>query len=248
MRYPAFILLAFCLNLFPAKSHAQGDIQAKTKSLTAYKGFHDFYWDAKTGKVWLKIDRFDEEFIYQTSLPAGIGSNDIGLDRGKLGTTYIVKFHRVGNKVLMIEPNYTYRALTSDANERRAVEQSFAQSVIWGFTVGAETNGSVLVDATSFLMRDAVQMASQLQDAKQGLYTADSTRSAIYLERTKNFPLNSEFESTITFINTDGKTGSYIRDVTPAPEAITIRMHHSFVKLPDNNFQTREYDARSPYI
>lgn len=242
-------MLLFC-TLFPALAISQTSvsIQSKTKSMKAYKGFQDFYWDETTGKIWLEIKRFDQELLYQTSLPAGVGSNDIGLDRGKLGHSFVVSFKRVGNKVLLIESNYAYRALTNDVNERRAVEQSFARSVIWGFTIEAVSGNTVLVDATGFLFRDALQIPSQLLRAQQGEYKLNESRSAIYPERTKNFPLNTEFETTITYVNKDGKTGSYVREVTPSPEAITVRVHHSLVQLPDSNFKPRLYDARSPYI
>jgi hypothetical protein len=241
-----FLLILFLLPFF-AKAQAVVPILEKTKSMKPYTGFFNFYWEESTGKIWLQIDKLDEEILYQTSLPTGLGSNDVGLDRGILGATYIVKFNRVGNKILMIQPNYSYRAVTENLAEKRAVEQSFAQSTIWGFTVAAESNGSVLVDATDFLLRDALQVSSTLQNSKQGIYSIDPTRSAMYLQRTKNFPLNTELETTVTFVNKDGKTGNYVNTVTPSPEAITLRMHHSFVQLPDNKFKTRLYDARSPY-
>lgn len=241
------ILILFLLPFF-TKAQNANSISEKTKNMKANTGFINFYWEESTGKVWLQIDKLNEEILYQTSLSAGLGSNDIGLDRGIMGTTYIVKFNRVGNKILMIEPNYSYRAVNGGVAEKRAVEQSFAQSTIWGFTVAAENNGSVLVDATDFLLRDALQVSNTLQNTKQGSYGIDATRSAMYLEHTKNFPLNTEFETTVTFENKDGKPGNYVSSVTPAPESITLRMHHSFVKLPDNNFETRLYDARSPYI
>lgn len=242
-----FLLILFLMPFF-AKAQTVVPILEKTKSMKPYTGFCNFYWEESTGKIWLQIDKLNEEILYQTSLPAGLGSNDVGLDRGIMGTTYIVKFNRVGNKILMITPNYSYRAVNGDLAEKRAVEQSFAQSTIWGFTVAAESNGSVLVDATDFLLRDALQVSTTLQNTKQGSYSIDATRSAMYLQRTKNFPLNTEFETTVTFVNKDGKPGNYINAVTPAPEAITLRMHHSFVQLPDNNFKTRLYDTRSPYI
>ena len=241
-----FLLIVFLLPFF-AKAQTVVPILEKTKSMKPYTGFFNFYWEESTGKIWFQIDKLDEEILYQTSLPAGLGSNDVGLDRGILGATYIVKFNRVGNKILMIQPNYSYRAVTDDLAEKRAVEQSFAQSTIWGFTVAAESNGSVLVDATDFLLRDALQVSSTLQNSKQGIYSIDPTRSAMYLQRTKNFPLNTELETTVTFVNKDGKTGNYVNTVTPSPEAITLRMHHSFIQLPDNKFKTRLYDARSPY-
>ena len=223
-------------------------IEEKTNGLKKYEGYFNFYWDENAGKIWLEIDKLDSEILYQTSLPAGIGSNDIGLDRGLLGHTSIVKFSKVGRKVLLTEPAYGYRAVTNDKNERRAVEQSFAQSVLWGFTVEAETNGKLLVDATDFILRDAMKVANRLKSNQQGTYVLEKTRSAVYLPRTKNFPQNTEFEATITFINNDGVTGNFVQSVTPSAEAITVRMHHSFVQLPDNNYQPRVFDARSGFI
>ena len=240
------LLIFLCLPFF-VKSQVLPSIEEKTKNFIAYPGFIKFYWDANAGKIWMEINRLDSELLYQTSLPAGLGSNDIGLDRGKLGATSIIKFTRVGNKILMVQPNYDYRAITNDVAEKRAVEQSFAQSTLWGFTAEAETKEAVLVDATAFLMRDALQVANQLQNYKQGNYSIDLSRSAMYMQRTKNFPLNSEFETSITYISKDAKNNNIVSTVAPISEAITLRIHHSFVELPDNNYKPREFDARSGY-
>lgn len=223
-------------------------ISEKTKNMKAFNGFLTYYWDESTGKVWLQIDKLDQEILYQTSLPAGLGSNDVGLDRGSMGNTSVVKFNRVGNKVLMIEPNYSYRAVSGGEAEKRAVEQSFAQSTLWGFSIAAETSGSVLVDATDFIIRDVLKVSNRLRSLKQGSYNLDASRSVMYQPRTKNFPLNTEFEASLTFTNADGQTGNFVNAVSPSPEAITLRVHHTFAQLPDANFQTRLYDARSPYI
>ena len=188
------------------------------------EGFLNYYWEEATGKIWLEIKKSGQEILYQQSLPAGLGSNDIGLDRGLLGDTRIIQFNRIGRKVLMTEPNYSYRAVTNDANEKKAVEQSFAQSTLWGFTVEAESDSSSLVDATDFLLRDAMKAANKIKSTQQGTYTFDKSRSAIYLTGTKNFPLNTEIEATITLVNTDGTTGNFVNSVTPSPEAITLRI------------------------
>jgi len=242
------LFILFYLLPLLASSQTTNSIDSKIKNMKAYPGFVDFFWDDSTGKIWMKIDKLDTALLYQTSLPAGIGSNDISLDRGIMGTTYIVQFNRVGNKILMTEPNFAYRAVSGDAAEKRAVEQSFAQSVIWGFTIATAADGAYLVDATDFLLRDALQVSNRLLNTKQGIYVMDATRSAMYLPRTKNFPLNTEMEATITFVNKDGKTGAYINSVAPAAEAVTVRMHHSFVQLPDDKNRPRKYDARSPFI
>jgi predicted Zn-dependent protease len=222
-------------------------IEDKTKSFKKYEGYFNFYWDENAGKIWLEVSRMDSEILYVMSLPAGLGSNDIGLDRGLLGGERIVRFTKIGRKILLIQPNYDYRAITNDVAEKRAVEQSFAQSTLWGFSVEAETGDHYLVDATDFLLRDAMQVVNRIKSNQQGNYSLDKSRSAIYLPRTKNFPQNTEIESTITFTNSDGNTGNYVNAVTPSSEAITLRMRHSFVQLPDNDYKQRVFDPRSSF-
>ncbi len=241
------ILLLLIAPLFAAAQKLP-TIEEKTKDLKKMAGFFNFYINEDEGKIWLEISRLDSEVLYQTSLPAGLGSNDIGLDRGRLGNTSIVKFIKVGRKVLMVQLNYDYRAVTSNVNERRAVEQSFAQSALWGFTAEAASNGAVLVDATDFLLRDAVKVSNSISRLKQGNFSIDKTRSALYFPRTKNFPQNTEFEASITFTNSDGNVGNFVASVAPSTEAITLRIHHSFVQLPDNDYQPRVFDPRSSFF
>jgi hypothetical protein len=220
-------------------------IAEKTKDLRKIDGFIPLYWQESTGKLFMEIGRFNQEILYQVGLPEGLGSNPVGLDRGQLGDTAIVRFDRVGPKVLMVQPNYQYRAITSNEPERRAVRDSFAQSVLWGFKVDAEEGGRVLVDATPFFMRDAHRVADRLRQAKQGTYKLDDSRSALYMPRTKGFPKNTEVEATLTF-TTDGDPGRYVVQTTPSPNALTLREHHSFVELPDGNFKPRKLDPRAP--
>ena len=242
------LLNLLILFSFTAAAQKLPSIEEKTKDLKKQEGFLSFYWDENAGKVWLQVDQTEKEMLYIVSLPAGLGSNDVGLDRGLLGAERIVKFVRTGRKILLVQPNYNYRAGTKDPAEKRAVEQSFAQSTIWGFTAEAETEGRLLVDATDFLLRDAMQVTNSLRSNQQGNFTLDKSRSAIYLPRTKNFPQNTEFESTQTFTNSDGVTGPYIQSVTPSTEAITVRIHHSFVQLPDAGYRPRRFDPRSSFI
>ncbi|MFZ9263147.1 MAG: DUF5117 domain-containing protein, partial [Chitinophagaceae bacterium] len=244
MKKILFILLVLPFSIY---SQQLPSIAEKTKGLLKQDGFLPFYKDEANGKIWLEINKLNVELLYVMSLPAGLGSNDIGLDRGLLGGGRIVKFVRVGKKILMIEPNYGYRAISTSEREKAAVEQSFAQSTLWGFTAEAEQGSAVLVDATEFLTRDAMQAANRIRLMKQGNYVLDRNRSALYFPVCKNFPLNTEMEATITLVNTDGIAGNFVQPVAPSTEALTMRMHHSFVQLPDNNYQPRIFDARSSF-
>src|SRR5580692_1583182 len=171
-------------------------IEERTAGMQKLDGYFPLYWDERTGNLWLEIPRFNSDFLYTTGLAAGLGSNDIGLDRGQEGAGRLVSFQRVGPRVMMVQPNQSFRSSSANAAERRSVEDSFAKSVLWGFTVGAESNGHVLVDATDFFLRDGQGAGGAL-----GAYRVDRTRSAFYMERTKGFPKNTEVEVTLTFAN-----------------------------------------------
>jgi predicted Zn-dependent protease len=219
------------------------NISAFTEKLQKINGFVPLYLNADDGKIYLEISRFNQEFLYQVSLPTGVGSNPIGLDRGQLGDTKVVFFERAGNKILLVQPNYDFRALSNNAAERRSVEESFAKSVIWGFKVEATEGDRILVDATNFLIRDAHGVADSLRQANQGSYNVDESRSALYLPNTKGFPKNTEVEATITLV-TNADAGRLIRETVPTARAVTVRERHSFVELPDKNYRPRKFDPR----
>ena len=221
-------------------------IAEKTAGAQKLPGYFNLYWDAKQGKLWLEIDKWGSEFLYQSGLSAGMGSNDIGLDRGQLGARGIVRFERSGPKVLLIQQNLEYRAVSDDPYERRAVHDSFAESALWGFKVEAEEKDHALVDATDFFLRDAHGIPAALRRTKQGAYRLDAARCAIYLPLTKNFPMNTEVEATLTFAGDE--PGRWVRDVTPSPESITVREHHSFVQLPPPGYKPRACDPRSSFF
>jgi hypothetical protein len=228
-----------------AQSNPSG-IDSKTTGMKKFAGFFEFYYDEKQDKIFLVIDKFDTEFLYVESLTAAIGSNDIGLDRNQLGRERVVKFEKRGPKILLTEINLNYRAISDNPAERKAVQEAFAQSVLWGFTSVTEENGKVLVDASDFFLQDAHDVIGTLRGSQQGNYSLDKSRSAFYTARMRNFPQNSEFESTLTF--TGQPAGGFIRSVVPTPSSVTIREHFSFVQLPDGNFKPRKFDPRAGYF
>jgi hypothetical protein len=218
----------------------------KTKNLEKHKGYFNFYYDNSSDKIFIKIENLNEEFLYVNSLAAGIGSNDIGLDRGQIGTTAVVKFIKAGNKLLLIQPNLDYRAVSNNIEEKKSVEEAFAQSVLFGFPIEEEVKGVYLIAISKFFLRDAHNVSGRLQKSNQGSYRLDLSKSAFFMERTKAFPKNVEFEAILTF---EGEAkGSYIRSVTPNSSLVTVRQHHSFIELPDDNYKMRKFDPRAGAI
>ena len=204
------IAFALAISLLPAQQGGRGGagggaparippIEERTAGMQRIDGYFPLYWDERTGSLFLEIPHFDTDFLYITGVAAGLGSNDIGLDRGQEGGGKLVSFQRVGPKVLMVQPNESFRSSSANPAEQRSVEDSFAKSVLWGFTVAAETGGRVLVDATDFVLRDGHGAGASLTSG--GVYRIDRTRSALYLPRTKGFPKNTEIEVILTFAN-----------------------------------------------
>lgn len=116
----AFLIITFLFQFAPAQdkkqeSSAKKNIARFTEKLQKIDGFIPLYIDAEDGKIYLEISRFNKEFLYQVSLPTGVGSNPIGLDRGQPGDMKVVYFERAGNKILLVQPNYGYRALSDNA-------------------------------------------------------------------------------------------------------------------------------------
>jgi hypothetical protein len=239
-------------------------IEEKTAGMKKLDGLFPLFWDERSGQLWMEIGRLNTEFLHNTGFGAGLGSNDIGVDRGALAGSRIVTFERVGPKVLMVAPNYRFRSVTStEPASVRGVRDAFARSVLWGFTAAAESGGRVLVDATEFLVRDAVNAAQRL---RPGAYRFDPSRSSIYLPMTQNFPKNTEMEAELTFVLQPGVAGPAgggggagappsggaggaffegVRAVAASGDAATIRVHQSLVELPDPNYKPRAWDPRS---
>ena len=279
-----FILSAILLSAVHAQGRggaAQGGgrvppIEERVTGMQKLDGYFPLYWEERTGSLFLEIPRFNADFLLAGGLAAGLGSNDLGLDRGQEGAGRLVLFQRVGPKVFLVQPQEAFRSSSSNPAERKSVEDSFAKSILYGFTVAAESNGHVLVDATDFFVRDGQGAGNGL---RPGTYRVDRTRSAVYMERTKAFPKNTEVEVTLTFSNDaagggrggggpaggppaigavagagggGGRGGGLfsgtVASVTPSADAVTLREHYSLVELPDDNYVPREDDPRAGYF
>jgi hypothetical protein len=213
--------------------------------MTKKEGFVPFYLDEEKGKIYLEISSLNQELLYVNALTAGIGSNDIGLDRGQLGDTRVVEFRKTGSKILMVHKNYDYRAYTKNPYEAQSIQDAFAQSTLWGFEVVKTEGNTHIVDATNFFLQDVHGVSETLARSKQGNYKVDPSRSVLYYPTTKNFPKNTEVEATITLTGTGA--GANLRSVTPSPDAVTVRMRHSFIELPEL-YATRKFDPRAGYF
>jgi len=241
-----FVLLSFvaCAALVtPASAQTEPlpSIEDYTEGMESQPGFFPVHWDARGGRLLLEVQRLDESFLYMTSLATGVGSNALGLDRGMISGVFIARFNRVGPRVMLALDNPGFRAEIDGTDALvRSVEESFPTSTVGAFEIVAEQDGRVVVDATAFFLRDAINATARLQS--QGAFRLDGERSAIYLPRTKAFPENTEIEASLTFAS--DSPSREIQRHTPDGRALTIRQHHSLARLPDDEYVPRAFDPR----
>jgi len=235
------LLLILCFVCFYTSTQAQF---LANKDTEKFSGYFNFYYVASEGKIYLEVptSQIDQEFLYVHALRTGLGSNDIGLDRGQLGGGEVVKFIKSGKKLLLLQPNLQYRANTDNVLEKKSIEEAFAKSVLFGFDIKDTQNEVYLLDITSFLLQDTHGVAQTLKRQNQGSYKLDLSRSTLWMERTKAFPKNVEFEALLT-LKGEAK-GSNVRSIAPNSSSLTVIQHHSFVALPDSNYKPREFDPR----
>ncbi|MGH7583087.1 MAG: zinc-dependent metalloprotease [Gemmatimonadales bacterium] len=231
-------------------------IEAKTAGMRKLDGFFPLYWNADAGTLYMEVPRLDTDVLDMDGLASGLGSNDIGLDRGAVTGERMVRFERIGRKVLMVQPNLNYRSLSRDSAEIADVHDAFAPSVLWGFPLAAASDGGrrVLVEMNDYLLHDPAEIAQRLGP---GSYKLEADRSAISMPMTENFPENTEMEAELTFVRQSGGHGNTgggmayfqgVGAVSATPDAATLRLHHSFIQLPDTSgFTPRTYDPSSGY-
>ncbi|HXQ77975.1 MAG TPA: zinc-dependent metalloprotease, partial [Gemmatimonadaceae bacterium] len=207
-------------------------------------GFIPLYLDAKQGKIFLEIPRDSTRALMFVSLATGLGSNPIGLDRGASGDSYVARFDKTGDKVLVVFENWNYRtsALDNPAHARTVLE-AFPPSTPAALPIIAQDGRQLVVDATEFFMRDWNDVVGTLTAANEGSYAVARDRSSIYLPYTKSFPRNTEVDVALTFASS-GRPGQTVSAIVPDGRSFTLRQHISLLPLPDDGYRPRTLDPR----
>src|SRR5205814_113081 len=150
--------------------------------------------------------------IYFTGLSSGVGSIQMFADRSSVGGSQLCRFVRSGPKVLVIAENTDYRAEHGSSELKHSVERSFPTSVLAALPIESEQSGNLIVNANPLVVRDAVGLIDQLRRPSRATggmirqtegsganWRLDDQRSAVDMDHTRAFPLNTEVENILTF-------------------------------------------------
>lgn len=217
----------------------------KIAGFSKKSGFFNIYGNEKKSSLLLEVDKLEQPFVYVTSLIQGIGSNDLGLDRGQIGDSRLVQFERIGGKIILRQLNPYFRADSINKSEVLALEQAFAQSVLLSFPIVAERKSRILIDVSKFVTQDVHGVADQLKRRGEGSYRVNDATSMALWSQSKTFPRNTELSALVTF--SGQPKGKYLSTVTPDARHVSVRFRHSLLKLPEDGYKMREFHPYSGY-
>jgi hypothetical protein len=238
---PSTLILALAAPAPAMAAETTPTVTERAAGLERHDGLVPFYWDVGRGQLLFEVSRFGEELLYGAGLAGGAGLLEVPLDRGALGDLGVVRFERAGTRILLHQRQVTHRSGVSDPERTRVVEESFPSSVLAALPVVAEEPGRVLADATDFLLRDT-QIVTQLRQAQLGDWRQDVARSAFNFDRSGAFPRNTEIETLLTF--TSDNPARSVVGVLPDGRTMSLRVHHTFLKLPEPGYVPRPLDIR----
>src|SRR5690349_4910904 len=255
IRKVSLLFLALILPFYLYAATAEKvTLAARVEGLKKQDGFLPWYWDEKKGAILLELSpsKLGQEFLYFTALGSGIGSTEVFADRSSFAGNALCRFRRVGAQVLVVQENTAFFAQNGSTDLKQSVESSFPTSVLAALPIEAEQDGTLLLDATHLLIRDAVDLLSQLKRPTQivggtmvrtegggASWRLDESRSVIDLDHSGSFPLNTEIEVLLTF-SSDSESNFN----QPDSHTLSIREHHSFLPLPEPGYEVHEQDPR----
>jgi len=242
---PSTLFLALAAAAPAPAADTPTTVAERAAGLERHEGLVPFYWDTRRGQLLLEVARFGDEMLYGAGLAGGAGLLEASLDRGQLGDLGLVRFERAGPRVLLHQRQITHRSGVSDPERTRVVEESFPSAVLAALPIVAEEPGRVLADATDFLLKDT-QVLAQLRQAQVGDWRQDVARSAFSFERSGAFPRNTEIEAVLTF--TSDNPARAVAAVLPDGRTMSLRVHHTFLKLPEPGYVPRRLDPRVGFI
>lgn len=195
-------------------------------------------------KVYYEIpqERFGEDMLWVTQIAktqAGFGYGGTGVGNR------VVRWELHDEKVLLRDIKFTIRNQDDDT-VRNAVEATSLAPIIKSFPVKAwGKDKRAVIDVTGLFMDDLKEFS-----AARRLNGSGVDKSRTFVEEVKSFPENIEAKVLMTYrLSASQPTGGFGRRGggtrrDPSQSAVTVQLHHSMVKLPDQPMTPRERDDR----
>ena len=214
-------------------------------------GFFTLFQDKKSGetKMLIKADQLDKEFIYWVQVANGV--TDAGFFKGAYGPSGMVSVRRHFNRIEFVAENTNF-FFDPDNAISRASKANISSSLLAVAKIAAEDEetGDILIKADKLFKTEAFAQITPSanpdgdpkKDFSLGKLNGDKTK----ILNMRSYPKNTDVEVEYVFSNPQPKVFGG-PDVTDARN-VSIRIMHSFIEAPENDYQPRFDDARMGFF
>lgn len=216
----------------------------------AISGLFTLYQDEKTGEHLLQLTeaQLNKPFLYFAQTLDGV--TEAGHFRGAYRETKLIEFRRYFDRIDVISKTPRFHF---DANSAlsRAADANISEAVLASLKIEKQEQDKFLVKADSLLLSEALHKISPWANPNDPnakdrfkLGKLDDKKSRILKHR----PYPANMDVVVDYVFADPNPGVRGGNALSDPRSVSIKVQHSFIALPENNFQPRFDDARVGYF
>lgn len=227
----------------PAAEEQGETIASITENSDAHEGYFTLYRDRDSGAVHMliKADQIGEEFIYTAQVDNGVV--DAGAFVGAYVGNGVLSTQRYYDRVEFVAENFSFY-FDPESELARASHANISDAILGVQEIVAEDDesGDILIKVDDFLLSENLLQISNPNGGGEGfsLGGLDSSKSKVL--ELRSYPENSDFE--IEYVYSNPAAGYGASAAVTDPRSVSIRVLHSFIDMPENNYQPRFADAR----
>lgn len=253
----------FLFAIFIAACSGDGGDKASNEDAPSFKsivessdhleGLIDIYRNRETGETYLAIkpEQIDQEFIYISFVSNGVVEG--GHFRGAFGDNKILSLRRHFDRIEFVDENASFY-FDPDNALARAAEANISDGVLAVEKIVAEDkdNGTILIKADDIFLKETLQQVKLSPEPDPDpnaektfeLGTLSESKNKIY--EIRNYPQNTDVFVDYVYENPAPVVLGQ-PDVTDSRN-VSVRVQHSFVRVPENDYEPRLDDPRVGYF
>ena len=230
------------LKAKPKKKSKKKTIKELTKSSKKIEGLFNVFQDTITGKLQMVVNKnqLDKEFIYFSQIADG--SMLSRTNRGKYQGSNIFSINKYYERLEFIVPNISYYF-----DEKLAISKSAKANVSDATVVSAkilasdDKEGLFLIDADALFLTEVFTMIKYPQrKGMTGLRLGKLVKNKSRILEIKNYPVNTNIKTEYVYANT--------KSYASKTKTISVKVFHTFMNMPEEDYKTRYDDARVGYF
>ena len=223
-------------------------IKEVTEKCKKISGLFTIYQDTTTGKTYLEItdDKIGKEYIYFAYVLDGY--LDAGYARGGYKDNSIFKIERYFDRIDFVLQNTTFY-FDENTELSKAKDANINKSLFLSEKIAAATGKTYLIEADNLFLGENI---TQIKPSKMPTDKSDAfslgnlnSKKSKYLA-VKNFPNNTDVS--VEYVYDNPLPVNYGADEITDARFVSVKLQHSLIEVPQNDFRPRYDDPRVGYF